>query len=280
MEKYLLIAFMLFAPAAKQPTKPIVCCGKTATEQFAAFASDPNFVKIHVLPASFNYVAGAGADIHFTATDGTLAHGYEFKAAKKTNNYLLVIHDYLGLGDYAKYESEKYFKSLKDVNVIAIDLYDNKTTTNPDSARKLMQAVTTVRATAIIQGAIKMLGKNARIGTIGWCFGGGWSLQTALAAKQQTVACVVFYGMPEQDVTKLKTLHSDVLGIFANKDKWITPAVVTGFEENMKKAGKTLTVNSYDADHGFGNPNGPTHNDLAASDAYSKAEAYLHARFK
>lgn len=280
MEKYLLIVFMLFAPAAKQAKNPIVCCGKTATEQFAAFASDPGFVKVHGLPANFSYVAGAGTDIHFTAADGTPAHGYEFKAEKKTNNYLLVIHDYLGLGDYAKYESERYFKSLKDVNVIALDLYDNKVTTNPDTARKYMQAVTTARATAIIQGAIKMLGKDARIGTIGWCFGGGWSLQTALAAGQQTVACVVFYGMPEQDLTKLKSLHSDVLGIFAKKDKWISPAVVTTFEENMKKAGKTLTVNSYDADHGFGNPSGPTHNDLAATDAYNKAEAYLHLRFK
>lgn len=280
MEKYLLIAFMLFAPAAKQPVKPIACCGKTATEQFAAFASDPSFVKVHGIPAPFTYAEGLGKDIQFTAADGTPAHGYEFTAPSKSKNYLLVIHDYLGLGDYAKNESEKYFKTLKDVNVIDIDLYDNKSTTNPDTARKLMAAVKTDRAVSIIQGAIKMLGPDARIGTIGWCFGGGWSLQTALAAGQQTVACVVFYGMPEQNVDKLKGLHSDVLGIFANKDKWITPAVVSTFQDNMKAAGKTLTVDKYDADHGFGNPSSPAHNELAATDSYSKAAAYLHARFK
>lgn len=273
------MVFMLFIPGLKHPKKPVVCCGKTATEQFTAFASDPAFVSSHHTPYAFKYKEDGGKDIHFAATDGVQAHGYEFKTATPTNNYLLVIHDYLGLGDYAKSESEKYFRSLKDVNVIAIDLYDNKSTTIPDTAIKYMKAVRTERAVAIINGAIKMLGPNARIGTIGWCFGGGWSLQTALAAHNQTVACVVFYGMPETDINKLKGLHSDVLGIFANKDKWITPAVVSSFEENMKKAGKSLAVNRYDADHGFGNPSSPAHNQGAAQDAYNKAESYLHSKF-
>ena len=84
-----------------------------------------------------------------------------------------------------------------------------------------MQGVKEDRAKAIIKGAIAYAGPNAHIATIGWCFGGGWSLQASLLAGKQDVACVMYYGMPEQDVNKLKTLHADVLGNFANKDNWI-----------------------------------------------------------
>jgi carboxymethylenebutenolidase len=56
------------------------------------------------------------------------------------------------------------------------------------------------------------VGNKAKVFTIGWCFGGGWSLQTALLGGNQVVGCVMYYGMPEADVNKLKTLHCDVIG--------------------------------------------------------------------
>jgi carboxymethylenebutenolidase len=83
-------------------------------------------------------------------------------------------------------------------------------------------------------------GPKAHIATIGWCFGGGWSLQTSLLAGKKAVACVMYYGMPEQDVNKLKTLNADVLGNFANKDQWINPKVVAKFDADMKAAGKKV----------------------------------------
>ncbi|MBE0557169.1 MAG: dienelactone hydrolase family protein, partial [Proteobacteria bacterium] len=131
----------------------------------------------------------------------------------------------------------------------------------------------------IISGAIGYAGKDARIGTIGWCFGGGWSLQAALMAREQAKACVVYYGMPESNPDKLVDLSAPVLGIFADKDAWITPEVVKNFSEAMKKAGKELTLKTYDADHAFANPSNPQYDKTSTEDAYSHAVAFFESIF-
>jgi len=164
--------------------------------------------------------------------------------------------------------------------VIAIDLYDNKIAANREDAAKYMQAVSSDRAQVIIKGALAYAGKNAKIFTIGWCFGGGWSLQSTLLAGNQAAGCVMYYGMPEKDVERLKTLHADVLGLFGNKDQWINPKVVDEFAENMKKAGKKLIVKRYDADHAFANPSNPSFDKEAKEDAYKNAIAFLKQRIK
>ncbi len=212
--------------------------------------------------------------------DGKTADAYELKAKKPTNNYLLVVHEYFGLNDYIKRESETLYNELGDVNVIALDLYDGKSSADRAEAAKLMQAVKEDRARAIIKGAINYAGARARIATVGWCFGGGWSLQSALLAGKQAIACVMYYGMPEQDVNKLKTLNCDVLGNFANQDQWINPKVVAGFEANMKAAGKKLTAYSYDANHAFANPSSPAYNSEAGKLANERTLAFLKAKIK
>ncbi len=116
--------------------------------------------------------------------------------------------------------------------------------------------------------------------TIGWCFGGGWSLQTALIGGKQVLGCVMFYGMPETDVNKLKTLNCDVIGFFAEKDGWITPKVVDTFKDNMKVAGKKVSTFEYDAEHAFANPSNPHYNKEATTDAYSKAIPFIKERMK
>ena len=110
---------------------------------------------------------------------------------------------------------------------------------------------------------------------MGWCFGGGWSLCAALQLQARTKACVIYYGMPEQDVEKLKTLQSDVLFIHPDQDKWISKEVVSDFEANMKKAGKSTKVYHYDADHAFANPSSPRYNEKAAQEARGVVKAYL-----
>lgn len=114
---------------------------------------------------------------------------------------------------------------------------------------------------------------------MGWCFG-GWSLQSALIGGKQTVGCVMYYGMPEKDVAKLKMLKSDVLGLFAEQDKSISPEIVAQFEKNMAAAGKKVTVKEYPAVHAFANPSNPNYNKVLAEDAHQRALAYLKARLK
>jgi carboxymethylenebutenolidase len=275
-------AFGQTKTTAKVPAKmsSMACCAKSAPQQFAMLASNTKFVMSHGTPKAFHFQSSIAKSITFKTPDGKESTAWEWKAKNPTNNYLLVIHEYWGLNDWIKKESEKLYTDLGDVNVIAIDLYDGKVAATQQDAAKYMQAVKDDRAQAIIKGAIEYAGPKARIATIGWCFGGGWSLQASLLAGKQDIACVMYYGMPEKDVNRLKMLNADVLGNFANKDQWINPKVVAQFETDMKAAGKKLYLHQFDADHAFANPSSPNANNEAAKQAYAFTLEYLKPRLK
>lgn len=258
----------------------ITVCHAPATEEFAKLSKDPEFLKAHEDPKPLVFHSEEGKSITFDTPDGKKGSGYAFENATKTKNYLFVIHEWYGLNGHIKAEAEKLFKDLGNVNVIALDIYDGKVADNGQDAGKLMQAVKTERAEAIIKGAIAHAGTDARIYTIGWCFGGGWSLQASLLAKDQAAGCVIYYGMPEKDVNKLKNLNTDVLGIWAGKEGWISPKVVARFEADMELAGKQLSSNSYEADHGFANPSNPVFDAQSSADAYTKTLTFLKSRME
>ena len=281
MKKNLFLLLFIFCTTFAFGQTKLVCCNNpSATQQFALLASNKDFRMAHKNPLKSHYHTLAGSAITYKTADGQTANAFEFKAKTKTDNYLFVIHEWWGLNDFVKQESEKLFNDLGNVNVIDLDLYDGKSATTREEAGKLMQAVKEDRAKAIINGAIAYVGAKAKIATIGWCFGGGWSLQTSIIAGKQAIGCVIYYGMPEQDVNKLKTLNADVLGNFANKDQWINPKVVGKFKDDMAAAGKKLSLNQYDADHGFANPSNPIYNSDATKDAYEHTLAFLKLHIK
>ena len=252
----------------------------SATVQFANLASDEEFRDLHEEPLAYTHQTSNGKEISYSTPDGQSAKAFAYMAPKKSNKYLLVIHEWWGLNDHIKREAERYFKELGNVNVLALDLYDGKVATTREEAQQYVQAVDSERAKAIIQGALNMAGKDAEIGTIGWCFGGGWSLQAAILAGDRAEACVIYYGMPEQDVQQLKKLDCEVLGIFASQDGHITPQVVEEFKMNMEKADKELEVKMYDAKHAFANPSNPAFNKSAAENAYKLSIAFLKDELK
>lgn len=281
MKKIVLFAVFIVCATSIFAQRSVVCCGKpSATQQFAMLASNEKFKASHKNPLVFHFQSAVGKSVTYKTADGQTSTAWELKAKRPTNNYLLVVHEWYGLNDYVKREAERLYNDIGNVNVIAVDLYDGKVADNKDDAGKYMQAVKEARAQAIINGAIAHAGTKAHIATIGWCFGGGWSLQASLLAGKQAVACVMYYGMPEQDIDKLKTLHTDVLGNFANKDQWINTKVVTKFSADMKAAGKKLYLHQYDADHGFANPSNPAYDSEATKAAYKLTTAFLKLRLK
>ena len=283
---FTLSALFLGLTFSASAQKMASCCAKpagnlsaSATEAFAKLATDKDFSGGHDAPLPYEF-KGAGNMIEFKTADGSTGKGFEVKSAKPSNKYLFVIHEWWGLNDYIKKEAATFAAEMPGVNVIAVDLYDGKLATTPEEAGKYMGEVKTERAVAILKGAQAYAGPKAQFASIGWCFGGGWSLQEALLGGKQTVGCVMYYGMPEKDVAKLKTLNTDVLGIFATQDKWINPEVVGQFKKDMAAAGKKVTVESYDADHAFANPSNPKFKKDDAARAHDQALAYLRGKFK
>ena len=251
----------------------------TGPSEMIAFLDDPKFVAFHPSPVPFDFDP-LGEMTTFPTSDGKKANGYLIKAKKPSNNWLFVYQEWWGLNDNIKAESDKFYTDLGgNVNVIAIDMYDGKVTSNPQEAGQFMQGVKEARLENIVAGARQLAGTKAKIANVGWCFGGSWSLKSALLNGQQNLGSVIYYGMPVRDVEKLKTLNSDVLGLFAT-EQYISEAVIKEFAANMETAGKKLTYKIFPAVHGFSNPSNPKYDEAASKEAYGMAIAYLREKFK
>lgn len=277
--KKLLIFFLLIISSTQIMAQGHSCCKPGATGEFAMLANQSDFRASHMAPEPIHFEATAGKMVTFKTGDGKEGSGFLVAAETPSANYLLVFHEWWGLTDHIKRETEDLAKALPGVNVIAVDLYDGKIATTADDAGKMMQAVSKERAEFIIKGVLDMAGAGAEVQTIGWCFGGGWSLQAALLAGKQTKGCVMYYGMPEKDTERLKKLNGPVLGIFAMKDGWINKPLIETFEQQMAAAKKSLTVKWYDADHAFANPSNPKFDKQAAEDAHQHAVNFLKANY-
>ncbi|MCW5911429.1 MAG: dienelactone hydrolase family protein [Cyclobacteriaceae bacterium] len=278
----LLLLLAAFALRAQELTlnDGITICHTSPTEKFALFAQDNDFNMSHPNPLPYVHKSDVGQMITFKTPDGKTGSGYLLSAKSKTSNWIFVFQEWWGLNDHIKREAEKLYNDLGNVNVLALDMYDGKIATAREDAGKYMGEFKQDRGNAIVKGALEYAGKNAKVGTIGWCFGGGQSMQATLTAGKQAAACVIYYGMPESDVEKLKNLNTDVLNIWPTQDQWINKEVTDKFEANMKAAGKKLTTLQYEADHAFANPSNPKFNQEFTADAYKHTLEFFKARLK
>ncbi len=255
------------------------CCS-LPENKMAAFVSDELFRKAHAEPLPFTDPAPTGEWITFKCLDGKEGKAFVTNMKKDPKNIIFMFHEWWGLNDYVKAEAERISKT-HDVMVVALDLYDGKVATTREDAGKYMQEMASSgRGVAITDGAFDYFPIEAHYITIGWCLGGSWSMKAALLPEDKRVTgCVIYYGMPETNADVLKNLHASILGIFAKKDKWITPEVVSNFEVAMTKAKKNLTLRTYDADHGFANPSNPNHDKAAKEDASKHVDEFIKKRF-
>ena len=267
MTKLLFLVLFILGFQALTIAQDKSCCSTEKQVSFASFSEEKEFRDIHQIPVAFTLKDAMGNMITFKTKDGKTANGYFVKSEKKSDKFIFVFHEWWGLNDYIKKESDELKKNLGDVNILAIDLYDGKVADNREDAAKYMQSVIQERALNIVSGAIDFAGKNAKIGTIGWCFGGGWSLQASIMLGKQGSACVMYYGIIENTTETFKELNAPVLGIFAEKDGWINPEVYGNLEKNLKTAGKKVTIKSFNADHAFANPSNDKFDEAATNEA-------------
>lgn len=280
MKKILIITAFLASQFAWAQNKS--CCTlSNITTQNATLAMNNEFAKTHLEPLPYRLENQKGEMVEFTTADGKPGKAYLIKSAAKSKKYVFIFHEWWGLNDYIKKEAEHYAASFKNVNVIAIDLYDGNIASTREEAQKLMSGMTDARARSIINGALTFAGKKAKVVTVGWCFGGSWSLQAAIEGGTKIKGCVMYYGTPEMNVEHLKRLKTDVLGVFGENDEHINVEKVKSFEGKMKEAGKTIVVYNYVAGHAFANPSNTNYNKQATEDAFeTKVSPYVKKAFK
>ncbi|MBC6368260.1 dienelactone hydrolase family protein [Algoriphagus sp. AK58] len=264
------------SPGSEDPFSGITMCH--SNDDMAQFVNAPGFAAFHPSPVAFDF-QGKGSITTFSTPDGQQASGYLIKASAPTDHWLFVFQEWWGLNDHIKHQADVFYEDLGGkVNVIALDMYDGKVTANPQEAGQFMQGAKEDRLQHIVTGARLLAGPNAKIANVGWCFGGSWSLKSALLNGQQNIGSVMYYGMPVRDVEKLKTLNSDVLGLFAT-EQYISEAIIKEFAANMETAGKKLTYKIFPAVHGFSNPSNPKYDEAASKEAYGMAISYLKEKF-
>jgi carboxymethylenebutenolidase len=269
---------IFFTKEEKLPQSEEITICHTGPSEMIAFLDDPKFVALHPAPVPVDF-QDLGEMVSFPTADGKDASGYLIKAKQPSNKWLFVYQEWWGLNDNIKDESVRFYLDLKgNVNVIALDMYDGKVTSNPQEAGGFMRGVDEKRLENIVLAAKTFAGKDAEIANVGWCFGGAWSLKSALLLGNQNVGSIIYYGMPVRDVAQLKTLNSDVLGLFATEE-YISKAVIEEFASAMEEAGKDLNYKIFDAVHGFANPSNARHDKEATKEAYGMALSYLQGKF-
>ncbi len=210
-----------------------------------------------------------------TPKDRTLSMAVAYPAQPKGPAVILV-HEWWGLNDQIKAVAAEFAK--EGYLAIAVDLF-GKVANSADEAKAQMQALDPEWATQAMVATIAWARRHERstgkVGTVGWCFGGGWSLNTSLATPVD--ATVIYYGNVKKTPEQLKDLSGPVIGHFGTLDKSIDAAMVGGFEKAMKDAGKAdrLTVYWYDADHAFANPTGARYDAEDAALAWQRTLHFL-----
>jgi len=220
-----------------------------------------------------------GKQVSYKSGDETVTAMVYTPAGKGRLPALVVIHEWMGVNDWVKDQASK----LADQGYVtlAVDLYRGKVASTPDEAHELMRGLPQDRADRDLLAAANYLRslKNVdpqRIGSIGWCMGGGYSLNLALA-DPHLAATVINYGHLATAVDSLKKIHASILGIFGGQDRGIPVSDVRNFERQMRQLGKPVEVVIFpEAGHGFENPNTSSYRAEDAAEAWAKTVAFLH----
>lgn len=192
---------------------------------------------------------------------------------------VIVIQEWWGLVSHIKEICDRF--AADGFVALAPDLYHGQTTKSPDEAGKLMMALRIDKAEKDLDDAGRYLLDQAvtrgdKVGVVGFCMGGALALYAA-TKNSHVGACVVFYGGHPNVKPDLPNLQSPVLGIYAERDGFVTPALVRELEQQLKGLGKSIDVHIYPGtDHAFFNDSRPeVYNPEASADAWRRTVEFL-----
>jgi len=235
-------------------------------------------ISVVVFALTTSTFAAEGKPVSYKSGDETVNGILYTPQGKGPFPALVVIHEWWGLNDWVKEQASK----LADQGYVAlaIDLYRGKVATTSDEAHQIMRGVPSDRANRDLLAASAYLRSLTNVnptlvGDIGWCMGGGYALDLAIADPKLKVA-VINYGHLATDDASLKKINAAILGIFGGQDKGITPADVNKFESQLKALGKTVEIHSFpNAGHAFQNPNDQRYRADDAAEAWKLTVAFL-----
>jgi carboxymethylenebutenolidase len=197
---------------------------------------------------------------------------------------IVVIHEWWGVNDWVKQQAERL--ADQGYAALAVDLYRGKVASTPEEAHELMRGVPPDRSTRDLLAATAFLRSQSnvdpnRVGSIGWCMGGGYSLDLALN-DPKLAAAAINYGHLATDPAAIAKIHAAILGNFGGLDQGIPVADVRKFETELKQAGKQADIKIYDdAGHAFENQNNKAgYKPEDAKDAMRRIDQFFASNLK
>src|SRR6266540_1796555 len=225
-----------------------------------------------------NYFDGARGYLVYPASS------QEDQAANRSKlPAVIMIHENKGLNDHIKNMANLLAKH--GYVVLAVDLFKGEVATEQNDSRRLTQAVRSNPEIAInnLQSAVKYVSSlpnvdPSKIASMGWCFGGGQSLQLALNSEDHPLAAtLVYYGSPLiTDNSNLSKIKWPVLGVFGDQDRGIPVEKVNEFKSTLSELGVPNEIYIYrGVGHAFANPSGANYAPKETQDAWEKTLSFL-----
>ncbi len=195
---------------------------------------------------------------------------------------VVVIQEWWGLVGHIKSVCDRF--AAEGFSALAPDLYHGKTASEPDTAGKLFMALNVPQAEKDLRAAVDEVAKHSstgKIGAVGFCMGGQLALFAA-TVNGKVGACVNFYGVHPNVKPDYAKLAGPVLGLFAEKDAFVTPQTAKDVDAAIKKAGKQSEIHIYPGvDHGFFNDERPdVYHKQSAEDAWRRTLAVFRQHLK
>ena len=223
----------------------------------------------------------AGTMVEFVS-NGSKTAAYLATPASGKGPGLLVLQEWWGLVGHIKNVCDRF--AAEGFTALAPDMYHGKSASEPDGAGKLFMALNISQAERDLRGAAtSLLGQSStkKLGAVGFCMGGQLALYAA-TLNPTVGACVNFYGVHPNVKPDYSKLSGPVLGLFAEKDGFVTPQVAKDTDAAIKKAGKQSEFHIYPGvDHAFFNDeNANAYNKTAADDAWRRTLAFFRQNLK
>ena len=223
----------------------------------------------------------AGSMVKYPSNGGT-TDGYLATPASGKGPGVIVIQEWWGLVGHIKSVCDRF--AGEGFTALAPDMYHGQTANEPDGAGKLFMALNIGQAEKDLKGAATHLAQHsstAKLGAVGFCMGGQLALFAA-TLNPSIGATVDFYGIHPNVKPDYAKLSGPVLGLFAEKDAFVTPQTAREVDAAIKKAGKPSEVHIYpNVDHGFFNDERPdVYNKTAAEDAWRRTLAFFRTNLK
>ena len=300
---YITIVFVLFIILTSSLTSlnNIVSLGEGQQQQSANSGSTKNVTEliksngknssITLENKTVNYFENANGYLVYPISTTTLSSVESNISANINNNALpavVMIHEWWGLNENIKNMAENLAK--EGYVVLAVDLYNGQVANTTESAQNLVSKVRENPSESInnLQHAVRYLTSlenvnSSKIASLGWCFGGGQSLQLALNTEPEypLAATIIYYGNLVSDPESLSKIKWPVLGIFGDQDKSISVDSVKQFEAALNENGITNEIYIYKGvGHAFANPSGDNYAQQETQDAWQKTVSFLKEYLK